>query len=608
MPPSTEQYDVFTGVWTNWSRGNVIGWTLTLSRNNGNLLIKFLATFVAFVGTRFWRIIAFASHSAASSAKPRDVIYRQHQAVIQNMSTATEGFVAVIQVMWAWRLTPGRLWAALGLSALCYMGFLLASGFSSRISNFAGDEVLIKSTRCGYLLPAQNFKVEDFPNIYLPYVTKVFVNGANYAQECYGRNASDANIRLDTELLNSSTHLGLNAPTKNRILFRKVLHCSYLRYHYGNTPYPDISSEQFEYNYTYEYSDSTVGGMHMSPGAITSTGYTLSAVTASWLNGSLHPSMTKFKPIPALVNPRSELLILFLSSNNIPYFTPTTDNWYRATKKLNMSVYCPQLPINTGEIRLPVYGHEEPASPLGCIDQVEVCSAHRRTIDGKQRLCTGLMNPVDVPGVTINILDVDAEVKRAVWKYSLLFAPSNECQHCHRRRQSRDSSGAVLHGSVHSRAFTARSVANRGVAHLLDHIGIDPTSIRPDESKEMCQNQKIRTTAFSSFSMLGLILIILTGTQIILISYLLEPITAILHRKGKYRDYAYYEWLTTSAFQLQRLAHRGVEAGTWTHTLSSVPTTKRGESLAQLDYSNPKQPLLVFDKPMVELSTINPNP
>jgi len=38
---------VYTGVWTNWSRGKVNGSTITLTRNDANLLIAFLAFFIA---------------------------------------------------------------------------------------------------------------------------------------------------------------------------------------------------------------------------------------------------------------------------------------------------------------------------------------------------------------------------------------------------------------------------------------------------------------------------------------------------------------------------------------------------------------------------------
>lgn len=53
---STTQYSVHIGTWTNWSRGRVMGATLTTTRQYGNLLIAFTAFFVSFVASRFWKM------------------------------------------------------------------------------------------------------------------------------------------------------------------------------------------------------------------------------------------------------------------------------------------------------------------------------------------------------------------------------------------------------------------------------------------------------------------------------------------------------------------------------------------------------------------------
>lgn len=50
------EYSVHLGTWINWSRGRVMGATLTLDRRDGNLLIAFTAVFVGIVTERFWRI------------------------------------------------------------------------------------------------------------------------------------------------------------------------------------------------------------------------------------------------------------------------------------------------------------------------------------------------------------------------------------------------------------------------------------------------------------------------------------------------------------------------------------------------------------------------
>lgn len=76
---SADPYPVYVGAWTNWSRGRVLGATLTLSRRDADLLIAFTAFFVAFVATRVWRILCFAIHRFCSKKTPQNAIYHQHQ-------------------------------------------------------------------------------------------------------------------------------------------------------------------------------------------------------------------------------------------------------------------------------------------------------------------------------------------------------------------------------------------------------------------------------------------------------------------------------------------------------------------------------------------------
>lgn len=53
---------VVTGLWTNWSPGRILGATLTLPQKYGGLLLTFLAVYVAFAGSMFWRFLAFILH------------------------------------------------------------------------------------------------------------------------------------------------------------------------------------------------------------------------------------------------------------------------------------------------------------------------------------------------------------------------------------------------------------------------------------------------------------------------------------------------------------------------------------------------------------------
>lgn len=73
------QFKVHLGTWTNWSRGPILGATLTLEPRYGLLLLSFTATFVAFVASRFWRIMSLALHRIYSTPEPRDALHHQRQ-------------------------------------------------------------------------------------------------------------------------------------------------------------------------------------------------------------------------------------------------------------------------------------------------------------------------------------------------------------------------------------------------------------------------------------------------------------------------------------------------------------------------------------------------
>lgn len=97
-------YDVYLGFWINWSHGRVRGATITLSRNNGSLLIAFLALFVAASGKSFWRLLCFALHQATSApATPQDGFYHQRQAILRNSETAMQGGWEIFNSMIAWK-------------------------------------------------------------------------------------------------------------------------------------------------------------------------------------------------------------------------------------------------------------------------------------------------------------------------------------------------------------------------------------------------------------------------------------------------------------------------------------------------------------------------
>jgi hypothetical protein len=295
--PSPDEYPIYVGVWTNWSRGAVMGATLTLSQTDSTLLIAFVAFFVAWgkdhpcsifpssdpnacayqltmvisVGTRVWRILCLILHFTYSSREPKDGLHHQRQIMLRNSANPESSLLTLAYIIWAWRRRASkpylRLIVVTLLAVLCTVGFAAASGFSSQISAGIGNEVLLEGGNCAIRdrIALMTNKYPDRSDYFDPYLAKLFASAANYARNCYSnasparsqalecgelvvprlritatRNArcpfdpkicksQDANIILDTGVINSHEHLGVNAPTQDRFGYRQRLHCAVLK-------------------------------------------------------------------------------------------------------------------------------------------------------------------------------------------------------------------------------------------------------------------------------------------------------------------------------------------------------------------------------------------
>lgn len=300
---------IYTGIWTNWSRGAILGLTLTTTKQYGNLLIAFMALFIGFVASRLWKISCLALHRCYSTAEKRSPIHHQRQVILRNSRTAESALFDILCLLWAWRKSQFPRIAnliPLTIFTFCYLSaFTAAGGFSSNISSSIGDEVLIKSQYCGTIIANGTMEGSSIRN---RWQSELSNSAANYVQQCYSNisqssaptacnkfvlsslptyevNASaecpfqhqicrnpQSTLRLDSGYIDSHEDLGLNAPKDERFAYRYMLHCAPLetdnyishvkkdgrgwdRYHYGSVPMGPADNRTGSIDYLYMIDD-----------------------------------------------------------------------------------------------------------------------------------------------------------------------------------------------------------------------------------------------------------------------------------------------------------------------------------------------------------------
>ncbi|KAI1149406.1 hypothetical protein F4825DRAFT_469110 [Nemania diffusa] len=590
---SDNQYPVYVGIWTNWSRGRVLGSTLTLSRQDADLLIAFTAFFIAFVTTRAWRIICFVFHRLYSTADPRDAIYHQRQTIFRNSSSPESGIVMLIWLLWANRHVKGwfRPLPAAIIAVVCISVFTVAGGFSSQISTAVGNEALIKSSNCGNTLHSVG---PDDP-LYFPLTSNQATttsSAANYAQQCYSaeknslldcnrfsmqqvgktidtqascpfrghicRNES-TNVRIDSGYLDSHKILGLNAPPDERILFRNVLHCAPLTTA-GFTYERNTSLGRYTFYQYGTYKDSNIETNYVHAAASVQSQYALPATA------DISVTYTNY-----VLEKDADLFLVFLSGNGVVFTQPSDDQWYH----LNTTPSPFSLGSNVPEL-LELYIPQEPASPLGCTNQYQYCNTAFQGTSG----CGPLASPRDAivraaPFFDANDVDLETTSFRsgagARFGYLLGLFYQNTISGIEGILQQVGAAGLTsqktLYGGIQGPIASdqwQRDVSNwwdismaihqstaLSLAYMPDNSAVRAARLNytTPELQKLCNNQKIRTTAYASFSLFGLFFTLTVGLLLTLVSYLVEPISSCLHKRKGYNQYPHLEWTANSTLQ-----------------------------------------------------------
>ncbi|TRX91982.1 hypothetical protein FHL15_007079 [Xylaria flabelliformis] len=433
------------------------------------------------------------------------------------------------------------------------------------------------------------------------------------------------NLRLDTGFLDSNDHFGLNSPANQRIRWRHVLHCaplqtagytteviapndSYTLYHYGAYGV----GEEYR-NYTYRASSLNVV-YHNSDKKVTYANHLIESIRADVKNGTTYSAGSDFVPIDSLFRDDADTHVSFLSGNGVTYSEPSTDEWYRVAKEPSTVLWIGANQQTYLEAYLPL----EPASPMGCADQYQFCNTGIEGDDGCGPLASlrdavaGAAPLFNTTYAEFSNYEAESEPGSLLAYFGNVFftfditVESIISQLGGQGLLSHRTLNAAIQGPIASNQWQLDfihlwevSLASTQTAFIDTAVGPADETLRSlwtdyatSKANKLCNSQKIRSTAYGSFSLFGLLFIFILGILLILTSYLLQPVSKFLCEKKGYKTYAHLEWTTNAALQLQRLAQEEIGMGTWSKCLDTIPATRKGELLGSLDTNDPEHPVL----------------
>ncbi|KAJ4355598.1 uncharacterized protein N0V89_003618 [Didymosphaeria variabile] len=636
--PSTNMSDlVYYGSWINWSRGKYNGGTITLTPRNAGILIAFLAIFVSIAGGSLWRIIAFILHQRRVAKDPRDGLHYQQQVILRN--AATPG-VASWQLLWLvppWRRISKRpLWKSLPvvlLALLNLLTFFAAGILVAEVTRTAGSEVLVRSANCG------NWTIDDTRLVY-GFTTKTqndTVSAATYARACYGgpSAALECNqykvkalpytvsekescpfdkdmclnkvpvLSFDTGNMSSHDHLGINAQTKDRILYRRKTTCA-----------PIIDTGFFtSFNYTdianaslgdFRGSDGDVIDFYNFGGTVHIDGSKANNFTFAYNErmaavgtgyGLAFGSQNLWQPDKVLRRDDADISLMFLMANDIRYYGLVEDPIFQATGEL-FSI------IDAGQ-NVTLYTSDYFVNPLACIDQHQFCNPS----NGK---CTKL--DAYTPAVLAAQKDLEYNPMQygTISTLSLELYLSTISQSIGGRGSSALRAQEVVSGlfsgplpkdqwkkEVEYWFTTGLSKVQKyfvdyasGPSNVFNGTHISKPYDAP--SRQLCESQVIKAPPGSnatSFSTLGVAIILTVGGLVILAHVILEYIVSNVVPT---KNYKLVRWALDDKLQLQRLAFEGAGVGSWHAGIGAVPTTKRTQTFGMEMSGDKRHPTMTF--------------
>ncbi|THW44680.1 hypothetical protein D6D22_03906 [Aureobasidium pullulans] len=619
---------VSTGIWTDWSLGQVQGLTVTLRSQDAALLTAFIAIYIQIASSGSWKIVQFIIHQIRASKQndEEDALFHQQQIILRNSSSPLSALTDLLSMAWAWRRFAASFKRSIVLVLLAsvhFAAFAIASLYSSRISSLSSQHMLVESSNCGTWSFSGDFQDEDVQSR----VINETITAAAYARGCYNSNRTDGqcgeyvNSRLpwtayantacpfpsgwcrggdtgaysmDTGPLESFRALGINSKPSDRITYRKVTTCSPVHVGLLET-LEEISSSNPLLEQTDNSTAITVDRLYLGASAFGLLNYTYQYPVESVRDGIGYGLNTfvssplergAWTPVDGLNRADADTSIFFVNQNSIRYDAPVNDLMFKTDlwdqpvgPSLNLGYYYTTI--------------------LGCIDQHQLCSLPGED-DGRAK-CTPLTNYVDAIS-NLTSLSLTEKQTAASGRVARVLKYMNTHYSVYGRGASAlRANELVRHGDQASGGatlITSPSLPDThwqtevniwfgvGMARLqqavIDYatgpsdLGSNGTIIPPSPGADqaLCHEQRVpKKSGYQNFSILAISIVLFACTLLIALGFAVPALCARFQKARNEGSRPRLAWILDYTLQLHRMAQegRGWGDGIWKSCGECVP-------------------------------------
>ncbi|KAH7000231.1 hypothetical protein EDB80DRAFT_106597 [Ilyonectria destructans] len=630
---------IYKGGWTNWNGDVTTGGKLTVSKKGAELLMVFIGIFFVFMEAGLWSLISFglflwrrsqsleqvgSGSSSAVRSLDRDALWHLQQATLRNGGDDRAVGITYISLWlnYGWKSFDVilRTWPTIFLALTSFDIFLIALPFIAAylMLDSQGVEVLIHSPQCGYWQAS----FSDDLVVASTDIANRTLEAVQYADTCYESNSPSElcdnylvkrnlewtgwhntecpfedgmcldndtfpAFQMETMLLDSHEHFGMNSPKQGRFALQRTTTCAPLNVKDwslvkgGTIEGENITKVYFGATSSDDY---TFGVSNLQ--LLAGPDYNL----AAYVSYAYNESVGTFVPIKQLRRTDGDVSVIILNNNRIPVAGingPCRDPFFSATDRQTETFPDWYLPDN-------------PITAIGCVDQYAFHNPVTRQWSNQTGMLllgtdltkeSGLgprqvaamntllwaLGQVGAMGRVVETIGSDALRAK---KYPGVF---DGYQNPLPNDQWKNEVGYWFNTQLAALQLQFIRIATgpqdtRGMTNILP---VSAQGSEHDYEALICNSQKIQNNGFKNFYRTGFISLAVIGVLMIIAPWILIKCVVFWGRRGK-NAFA-LEWISYGHMQLLRMANEGVKVEDWEGCDSDIPLLPLERNIATLE-------------------------